>query len=118
MAESIEDLKKELALYKQNGAVGLYYELNKFVNKTVEIMRSTSIEGLLVIEDSPKEGDSKKSNKIDDPKKFEKIMALIKNAKEHVNDMMEMKQKFALTGDEKTDKEKKPFVETIAQSRF
>jgi len=101
----IKQLEDELSLYKPNGAVGLYYELNRFVNGTVNIMRNQSLEGLLTI------------SKDEDPKKFERMMALIKNAKEHTSDMAEMKEKLNLSGDEKKDKEKVPFIETVATKR-
>ena len=35
-AERIRELEQELAMYKLNGAIGLYYQLNKFVNDTVD----------------------------------------------------------------------------------
>lgn len=103
MAESIEELKEKIALYEQNGAIGLYYELNRFVNGVVKLMRSKSIERILA-------GDE------NDPKMFEKTMALIKNAKEHTTDMAEMREKLNLTGDEEKDK-RRPFITTVAQTR-
>jgi hypothetical protein len=105
MAETIESLKKELELYKQNGAVGLYYELNRFINGTVSLMRKQGIESLLT------------ATKDEDPKKFERMMVLIKNAKEHVSDMKEMKSALGITGNEEDDKRNKPFVDGIAQQR-
>lgn len=99
------ELRKELSLYKPNGAVGLYYELNRFVNGTVNIMRNQSLEGLLT------------QGKDEDPKKFERMMALIKNAKEHASDMSEIKEKLTLTGDEKKDKDNIPFIESVATKR-
>ena len=104
MDETIEDLKAKIAMYEQYGSIGLYYELNRFINNTVKIMRNTSLEGLLV------------GSKEDDPKKFERMMALIKNAKEHASDMIEMKDKLGLSGDEEKDK-RKPFITTVAQVR-
>lgn len=109
MAETIEEkcerLERELEFYKPNGAVGLYYELNRFVLGTVNIMRKQNLEGLLTI------------GKDEDPKKFERMMALIKNAKEHASDMAEMKEKLNLSGDEKKDKERVPFIESVATKR-
>lgn len=111
MSESIEQLKEKvnvleekLRFYERPGAVGLYYELNRFINNTVSYMRSKSIETIIA-------GDK------DDPKKFERTMALIKGAKEHVLDMEEIKTKLRLTGDENKDKERLPFIETIAKER-
>ena len=108
MAESIEEkvkrLEEEVAAYKVNGAVGLYYELNRLVNETINYTRTTSISSLLT--------DGEKGDK-----KFERTMALIKNAKEHVLDMEEIKSKLGLSGNEAKDKEKVPFIETVAQKR-
>ena len=103
--ERIKELEAELALYKPNGSVALYYELNRFVNGTVAIMRSQSLESLL------------KPGKDDDAKKFEKMMALIKNAKEHVSDMADIKSRLRLSGDQKKDEEDMPFIESIAETR-
>ena len=104
MEETIESLKAEIASYKQHGAIGLYYELNRFVNNTVTIMRGQSLQSLLA------------GAKDEDPKKFERMMALIKNAKEHVADMVEMKERLNLSGDEEKDK-RRPFITTVAQVR-
>lgn len=99
-----EKLKEEIASYKVNGAVGLYYELNRLVNETIKYTRGTSISSLLT---EGEKGD----------KKFERTMALIKNAKEHVIDLEEIKTKLGLTGNEAKDKEKVPFIETVATKR-
>ena len=111
MAETIESLKSEneklkdeIASYKVNGAVGLYYELNRLVNETIKYTRGTTISSLLT---EGEKGD----------KKFERTMALIKNAKEHVIDLEDIKTKLALTGNESKDKEKVPFIETVATKR-
>lgn len=103
-AEKIKELQTELAQYKLNGAIGLYYELNRFVNDTVSIMREKGVKSLFAKDD-------------DDPKKFERMMALIKNAKEHIVDMEEIKIKLGLTGDEEKDRQRKPFIDRIADKR-
>jgi hypothetical protein len=102
--ERIKELEAELASYKVNGAVGLYYELNRLVNETIKYTRGTSISSLLT---EGEKGD----------KKFERTMALIKNAKEHVLDLEDIKVKLNLTGNEAKDKEKVPFIETVATKR-
>lgn len=104
LQEENSALKKEIATYKINGAVGLYYELNRLVNETINYTRTTSISSLLT--------DGEKGDK-----KFERTMALIKNAKEHVLDLEEIKVKLNLTGNENKDKEKVPFIETVATKR-
>ena len=109
MSETLQDkitrLEAENSLYTQNGALGLYYELNRFVNGVVAYMRNQSVTSLLT------------ASKDEDAKKFEKTMALIKNAKEHVADMAEMKKTLGLSGNEDDDKRNKPFVDGIAKTR-
>lgn len=102
--EKIERLEKENASYKTHGAIGYYYELNRWVNSTVNIMRNSSASSLLV------------PSKDEDSKKFEKMMALIKNTKEWIDNMEELKIKLNLTGDEEKDK-RRPFITTVAQIR-
>jgi hypothetical protein len=104
LKEENEKLKLENAAYKLNGAVGLYYELNRLVNETIKYTRGTTITSLL--------SDGDKGDK-----KFERTMALIKNAKEHVLDLEEIRIKFKLTGNEDDDKKKVPFIESVATVR-
>jgi len=102
--EKIKRLEDEIASYRINGAVGLYYELNRLINETIKYSRGKSISSLL---SEGEKGD----------KTFERTMALIKNAKEHVLDMEDIKNKLGLSGNEIKDKEKVPFIETVATKR-
>jgi len=102
--DKVKLLEAEIASYKLNGAIGLYYELNRFVNDTVSLMREKGVKSLFAKDD-------------DDPKKFERMMLLIKNAKEHIVDMEDIKTKLGLTGDEEKDKIRKPFIDRIAEKR-
>ncbi len=103
-AERIKKLEDELALYKINGAVGLYYELNRLVNQAVQYSRGRTIQSLI-------SGDEKGD------KTFERFLALIKSAKEHILDMEEIKVKLNLSGDEDKDTQRKPFLDRIADKR-
>ncbi len=104
-AERIKELEAELALYKIKGYIGYYYELNKWVNGTVDLMRTSGVRSLLT------------KDKDEDAKKFEKMMALIKNTKDWIDDMEEIKLKFGLTGDEEKDRSKKPFIDRLSEQR-
>lgn len=104
MSKTIQELQEELAMYKLNGQVGLYYELNRLINETLELSRSKSLRSLI---DSDDKGD----------KRFERMQVLIKNAKEHALDMEEIKSKLGLVGNEEKDKQRKPFIDTIADQR-
>ena len=104
LLEKIEQLERENALFKLNGPVGLYYELNRIVNETVELSREKTLKSMLTLD--PKED-----------KSFERMQALIKNAKEHVLDMQEIKEKCGLTGDKTKDEKSVPFIEQVANRR-
>ncbi len=103
--EKIKELEKELSMYRVNGAAGYYYELNRWVNGTVSLMRESGAKSLLT------------PSKDEDAKKFEKMMALIKNTKEWIDNMDEIKIKFKLSGDQKKDEDDGLFIETIARER-
>jgi len=102
--EKIDELQAEISLYKNNGGVGLYYELNRLVNETIDLSNSKKLKELLALD--PKED-----------KSFERMQALIKNAKEHVLDMVELKTKLGLTGNREKDELTVPFIETVAETR-
>lgn len=105
LKEENDALKKQISMYQFNGAVGLYYELNRLVNETINYTRNTPLTSLL--------SDGEKGDK-----RFERTMALIKNAKEHVMDLEEIKKKLNLTGDKEKDERLVPFIETVAETRF
>lgn len=102
--ERIEQLEAELLTYKKPSGVGLYYELNRIVNETIDISRGKSLHNLLALD--PKED-----------KSFERMQVLIKNAKEHVIDMQEIKEKLGLTGNKDKDEKAIPFIEQVATRR-
>ena len=100
----IKELEEEVASYKVNGAIGLYYELNRVVNESVKYSRGRTIQSLISTDEK---GD----------KTFERYLALMKSAKEHILDMEEIKTKLNLTGDEEKDNQRKPFLDRIADKR-
>ena len=102
--EKIAALEAENALYKKPGGIGLYYELNRIVNETVLLSRETPLKSMLSLD--PKED-----------KTFERMQILIKNAKDHVIEMNDIKAKLGLTGDQETDESNLPFIERIATKR-
>ena len=110
LKSKVEKLEKENAMYKVHGGVGLYYELNRIVNDTVEYTRGLSIKTLLV-------GDGDSDGKSKGDKTFERTQALIKAAKEHIIDLAEIKDKLKLTGNKEKDTGIVPFIELVAEPR-
>lgn len=46
MAETIEELKKRIALYEQNGAAKLFYSLNRKMNELADMLNKQSLSTL------------------------------------------------------------------------
>jgi hypothetical protein len=46
MAESIEELKKRIALYETNGAAKLFYSLNRKMNELADLLNKQSLANL------------------------------------------------------------------------
>lgn len=90
--QTIQELKEELDSYKLDGVVGYYYQLNKWINGTVELMKEKGVKSLLSADKA--DGDNKK---------FERVMALIKNTKEWIDTMADLRVRLRITGDEEKD---------------
>jgi len=112
MEDKIERLEKKLAqclerleMYESDGPIQLFYELNRIINATVKYTKTKTIESLLATE-----GDEKN-------KTFERVMALLKNAKEHADFIQDYKVKLGITGEEEKDKARTLPIELVAKDR-
>jgi len=103
MADTIEDLKKKLEQYEQNGAAKLYYALNRKMNEMAELLNKTNLSNVDL--------ESK------DSKEFDRLFKLLEKSQVIGNASQSVKEFAGITGDEDKDVSRKPFVETIAQSR-
>lgn len=104
MAETIEELKEKLKTYEQNGPAKLYYSLNRKMNEMGELLNKTSLSNLN-LEDK-------------ESKAFDRLFKLLEKS-ETIAKAAEAVKVFAgiITGNEQEDISKKPFVDTIAESR-
>ena len=105
MTESrkIEQLEAQLRKYEENGIAKLYYSLNRKANEMAEVLNANDLKTL----------------DIDDPKSmaFERLKVIWTGASEIAAAVKALGENAGITGDEKKDVEKKPFVETIAEAR-
>jgi hypothetical protein len=101
--DSIEELKAKVLLYEQNGAAKLYYSLNRKMNEMADIMNKNTL-GDLDLND-PKD------------KTFERLKVIWNDAASIATAVKELGMAAGVTGVEDIDVNKKPFVDTIAQSR-
>jgi hypothetical protein len=103
MAETIEELKAKLALYEQNGAAKLYYSLNRKMNEMADLMNGNNL--TLIAIDDPKD------------KTFDRLKAIWNDVDKIALAVKTLGESSGITGEEKKDVERKPFVDLIAQDR-
>ena len=100
---TVQELEEKLQLYEQNGAAKLYYSLNRKMNEMGDLLNKTTLSGLDIAD--PKD------------KSFERLKIIWQDAASIATAVKELGLVAGVTGDEKKDVEKKPFVEHIAMSR-
>ena len=103
MAESIEELKAKIAIYEQNGAAKLYYALNRKMNEMADLMNRNNL-GTMTIDD-PKD------------KTFDRLKVIWNDASSIAVAAKTLGEVAGVTGDEKKDSERKPFLDTLAVKR-
>ena len=100
---TIEEAKAKLSLYEQNGVAKLYYSLNRKMNEMADLMNNNNL-SLLEIE-NPKD------------KTFDRLKVIWNDAASIAQAVESLGRIAKVTGDEDEDINKKPFVDTIAESR-
>jgi len=98
--EKYEEIK---SLYESNGAAKLYYSLNRKMNEMADLMNSTNLKDLDI-------QDAK-------DKSFERLKVIWNDSASIASAVKELGKTAGITGNEEADISKKPFVETIADSR-
>lgn len=101
--ETLEELKQKLSLYEQNGAAKLFYALNRKANEMADLLNKTNLSHLQ-LEDK-------------NDKTFERLKILWNDSASISTAIRDLGISAGVTGDEDKDVAKKPFVETIAESR-
>ena len=112
MPDTIEDIKdtpkpltdaQKVKLYEQNGAAKLYYALNRKMNEMGEMLNSYNLSDI----DMGKAAD----------KTFDRLKVIWNDASDIAQGIEALGKLAKVTGNEEEDINKKPFVDTIAQSR-
>lgn len=103
MSETIEDLQAKVKIYEQNGAAKLFYALNRKANEMADLLNKTNLSTLTL--DDPKD------------KTFERLKVIWNDSSSIALAIKDLGISAGVTGDEDKDIAKKPFVETIAESR-
>lgn len=103
MSDTIESLQEQLKRYEENGAAKLYYSLNRKMNEMADMLNSINL----------------KSLQLDDPKDktFERMRFIINDSSGIAAAVKSLGETAGVTGDEKKDVSRKPFVDTLADQR-
>lgn len=101
--EEVEILRGKLKMYEQNGAAKLYYALNRKMNEMADMLNANSLTGINL--DDPKD------------KSFDRVFKILEKSETVSNSATSLKQFAGISGIEEEDINKKPFVDTIAESR-
>ena len=103
MSDTVEQLQKKIEYYEQNGAAKLYYALNRKMNEMAGMLNKYNLETLDV--------DDGKS------KTFDRLKVIWNDAAGISQGVDALGKLAKVTGNEEEDVSRKPFVETIADSR-
>lgn len=111
LQEKIKTLEKRLSyaegrmrIYEENGPAKLYYSLNRKMNEMGDLLNKTNLGGIDL-------GDK-------DSKEFDRLFKLLEKSQVISNAAQAVKEFAGITGDEKKDIERRPFVDTIAEKRY
>lgn len=99
-----ESLREQLSRYEQNGAAKLYYALNRKQNEMADLLNGKLLKDLNL--DDPKD------------KTFDRLKVIWNDASDLATAVKTLGEVAGVTGDEKKDVAKKPFVDTIAEKRY
>jgi len=102
MAETIEELKKKVALYEQNGAAKLFYALNRKMNEMAERLNDTNL----------------KTISLDDPKDktFDRIKVMWNDASSIATAVKTLGETAGITNDETKDTQNPKYRITTPES--
>lgn len=95
--------KSQLELYEHNGLAKLYYSLNRKMNEAADMLNKNKLQDVDLDD---------KNNKA-----FERIVKILEASEKMATSVNTLGALAKVTGNEKEDTEKKPFVNTIAEDR-
>lgn len=95
--------KMKLEAYEQNGAAKLYYSLQRKSNEMADLLNNKNLTSIVI--DDPKD------------KTFDRLKSIWTDADGLANAIKTLGSLAGVTGNEKEDVERKPFVDSIPESR-
>lgn len=103
MSDTVEDLKKRIALYEQNGPAKAAYSINRKLNELADMLNKTDVSNLDL-------SDAK-------DKSFERLKVAWNEMKSLGEAYHALAESAGITGDKEKDISKKPFTDRLASER-
>ena len=108
LLSQVKVLEQALSQYQASGALGFYYELNRWQNDINLYMKEQKISTLIGADDKDK--------------KFDRVLKLVEQGKENVITLENLKPLLGISGDEQKDKESgfiegRDFISNVALKR-
>lgn len=104
LEEANERLKARLKLYETDATTRGFYALNKIVNQQIDLLNDFNLK--TEISADPKTD-----------KRYDRVEGIWTKMKSMLLDLKSLKSELGLSGDEKRDTAKRPFIDTIASAR-
>jgi hypothetical protein len=101
--QKIEELQAKLRRYEEDGVAKLYYSLNRKSWEMADLMNGTNLKTLSL--DDPKD------------KTFDRLKVVWQDAASIATAVKQLGEIAGITGDEKKDVERKPFIDRLGENR-
>lgn len=103
LENEIKNLETKLKGYEENGAAKLFYSLQRKANEMADLLNGNSLAKINL--DDPKD------------KSFDRIFKILEKSQTVSESIKALRESAGITGNEKADVEKKPFLDRIADKR-
>jgi septation ring formation regulator EzrA len=103
LEKEIQNLESKLKAYEENGAAKLFYSLQRKANEMADLLNGNSLARINL--DDPKD------------KSFDRIFKILEKSQTVSESIKALRESAGITGNEKADVERKPFLDRIADKR-
>jgi septation ring formation regulator EzrA len=103
LEKELQNLETKLKAYEENGAAKLFYSLQRKANEMADLLNGNSLARINL--DDPKD------------KSFDRIFKILEKSQTVSESIKALRESAGITGNEKADVERKPFLDRIADKR-
>jgi septation ring formation regulator EzrA len=103
LEKELQNLETKLKAYEENGAAKLFYSLQRKANEMADLLNGNSLAKINL--DDPKD------------KSFDRIFKILEKSQTVSESIKALRESAGITGNEKADVERKPFLDRIADKR-